>query len=253
MGRTNKPNTVAAEAARKRSHPSKRPSKSPRETVAAGRGSKKAEPTQKKAHRFRAGTVALREVRRYQRSTETLLRVDPFVRLVRHLASGFKGDLRFQASALRTLQDATEQEFIAHYEAAQVAAVHAHRVTIDHRDLNTARLIRNALRGPVLGASPTSSTIPFEGRARVTKTKVAAPAAAADEEAATAEQEVEEAANVLVQAVAQEQTVNAPADAPDTPDTDVPTVATPSRTGRKAHAAPAPVPQFDDNDMSVFA
>ena len=37
-----------------------------------------------------AGTVALREIRRYQKSTELLLRKKPFARLVREIAQGYK-------------------------------------------------------------------------------------------------------------------------------------------------------------------
>merc|ERR1712243_130036 len=50
----------------------------------------------KKPHRYRPGTVALREIRRYQKSTELLIRKLPFQRLVREIAQDFKTDLRFQ-------------------------------------------------------------------------------------------------------------------------------------------------------------
>ncbi|KAI1717444.1 core histone h2A/H2B/H3/H4 domain-containing protein [Ditylenchus destructor] len=53
----------------------------------------------KKPHRYRPGTVALREIRRYQKSTELLIRKLPFQRLVREIAQDFKTDLRFQSSA----------------------------------------------------------------------------------------------------------------------------------------------------------
>uniref|UniRef100_A0AC34FKU7 Histone H3 n=2 Tax=Panagrolaimus sp. ES5 TaxID=591445 RepID=A0AC34FKU7_9BILA len=52
----------------------------------------------KKPHRYRPGTVALREIRRYQKSTELLLRKLPFQRLVREIAQDYKTDLRFQSS-----------------------------------------------------------------------------------------------------------------------------------------------------------
>ncbi|KFD59340.1 hypothetical protein M514_28481, partial [Trichuris suis] len=44
----------------------------------------------KRAHRYRPGTVALREIRRYQKSTELLIRRLPFQRLVREIAQDFK-------------------------------------------------------------------------------------------------------------------------------------------------------------------
>ena len=57
----------------------------------------------KKAHRFRPGTVALREIRRFQKSTELLIRKLPFQRLVREIAGELKNDLRFQSSAVLAL------------------------------------------------------------------------------------------------------------------------------------------------------
>ena len=78
----------------------------PRKAIAA----KKAPSTGgiKKAHRFRPGTVALREIRRFQKSTELLIREIPFQRLVGEITSEFKNDLRFQSSALLALQETTE-------------------------------------------------------------------------------------------------------------------------------------------------
>ena len=58
----------------------------------------------KKPHRYRPSTVALREIRRYQKSTELLIRKLPFQRLVREIAQDFKTDLRFQSAAIGALQ-----------------------------------------------------------------------------------------------------------------------------------------------------
>lgn len=49
----------------------------------------------KKPHKFRPGTVALREIRKYQKSTELLIRKLPFQRLVREIAHDFQKELRF--------------------------------------------------------------------------------------------------------------------------------------------------------------
>ncbi|KAJ8790427.1 hypothetical protein J1605_004400 [Eschrichtius robustus] len=62
----------------------------------------------KKPHRYRPGTVALREIRPYQKSTELLIRKLPFQRLVREIAQDFKTDLLFQSSAVMALQEACE-------------------------------------------------------------------------------------------------------------------------------------------------
>jgi histone H3 len=58
----------------------------------------------KKPHRWRPGTVALREIRKYQKSTELLIRKLPFQRLIREIAQDFKTDLRFAGTALMVLQ-----------------------------------------------------------------------------------------------------------------------------------------------------
>ena len=89
----------------------------------------------KKPHRFRPGTVALREIRRYQKSTELLIRKLPFQRLVREIAQDFKTDLRFQSSAVMALQEAAEAYLVSLFEDTNLAAIHAKRVTIQPKDL----------------------------------------------------------------------------------------------------------------------
>jgi len=73
---------------------------------------RKTAPTQSsggpKKHRYKPGTVALREIRKYQKSTELLIRKLPFQRLVREIAQDYKQDLRFQSSAVLALQEASE-------------------------------------------------------------------------------------------------------------------------------------------------
>jgi histone H3 len=96
----------------------------------------------KRAHRFRPGTVALREIRRFQKSTELLIRKLPFQRLVREIASEFKNDLRFQSSAVLALQEATEAFIVGLFEDTNLAAIHAKRVTIMPKDMQLARRIR---------------------------------------------------------------------------------------------------------------
>ena len=78
--------------------------KAPRKQLATKAAKKTATATVKKPHRFRPGTVALREIRRYQKTTELLIRKMPFQRLVREIAQDFKTDLRFQSAAIGALQ-----------------------------------------------------------------------------------------------------------------------------------------------------
>ncbi|KAF9018598.1 histone-fold-containing protein [Hymenopellis radicata] len=96
--------------------------------------------------RFRPGQVALRQIRQYQSSTELLIRRLPFQRLVREIAQElmyFPG-LRFQSSALNALQEAAEAFLVELFEAANMAAIHAKRVTIMPRDM----LLVKRIRGP---------------------------------------------------------------------------------------------------------
>ena len=118
--------------------------KAPRQHVASKAARKQipADAGIKKARRFRPGTVALREIRRYQKSTELLIRKLPFQRLVREIAQDFKTDLRFQASAIMALQEASEAYLVSLFEDANLAAIHAKRVTIMPKDLSLVRRIR---------------------------------------------------------------------------------------------------------------
>ena len=97
---------------------------------------------EKKPHRYRPGTVALREIRRYQKSTELLLRKMPFQRLVREVAQDFKCDLRFQSSAILALQEASEAYLVGLFEDTNLCAIHAKRITIFPKDIQLARRIR---------------------------------------------------------------------------------------------------------------
>ncbi|KAJ7765385.1 histone-fold-containing protein [Mycena maculata] len=96
----------------------------------------------KKTHRFRPGTVALREIRRYQKTTETLIRKLPFQRLVREIAQEFKANLRFQSTALLALQEAAEMYLVGLFDDTQACALHAKRVTIMAKDMQLARRLR---------------------------------------------------------------------------------------------------------------
>ena len=96
----------------------------------------------KKPHRYRPGTVALREIRKYQKSTELLLRKLPFQRLVREVAQDFKTDLRFQSTAILALQEAAESYLVGLFEDTNLCAIHAKRVTIMPKDIQLARRIR---------------------------------------------------------------------------------------------------------------
>lgn len=107
--------------------------------LAPGDGSSKGK---KKPHRFRPGTVAMREIRKYQRSSDLLIRKLPFQRLVREIATDFQKDLRFQSTAILALQEAAEAYLVGLFEDTNLCAIHAKRVTIMPKDIQLARRIR---------------------------------------------------------------------------------------------------------------
>ena len=103
----------------------------------------------KKHYRYRPGTVALKQIRRYQKSTELLIRKLPFQRLVREIAgdsdvicSPLCGKVRFQSAAIMSLQEASEAYLVGLFEDSNLCAIHAKRVTIMPKDIQLARRIR---------------------------------------------------------------------------------------------------------------
>jgi histone H3/H4 len=94
-----------------------------------------------------SGTVALREIRRYQKSTELLIRKLPFQRLVREIAQDFKTDLRFQSAAIAALQEAAEAYLVGLFEDTNLCAIHAKRVTIMPKGNFPAKTKQNETNG----------------------------------------------------------------------------------------------------------
>ena len=116
--------------------------------VAAAKPAKPAKPAApRKPHRYRPGTVALREIRRYQKSTDLLIRKMPFRRLVREIAGDYRSDLRMQSAAILALQEAAESYLVGLFEDTHACAVHAGRITILPKDMNLARRIRGERGG----------------------------------------------------------------------------------------------------------
>ena len=119
-------------------------SKVPRRLMAA-KAARKTAPAMggiKKPHRYRPGTVAIREIRKYQKTTDLLIKKLPFQRVVREIAQEFNSNLRFQASAVVALQEATESYIVGLFEDTNLCAIHAGRVTIMPKDMKLARRIR---------------------------------------------------------------------------------------------------------------
>ncbi|KAK8151364.1 histone-fold-containing protein, partial [Phyllosticta citribraziliensis] len=100
----------------------------------------------KQRRRYKPGALALREIRRYQSSTELLVCKAPFARLVREITASMtrpgSAPLRWQSSALMALQEVAEACAVSLFEDANLCAMHAKRVTIKQADIQLARRIR---------------------------------------------------------------------------------------------------------------
>jgi histone H3 len=96
----------------------------------------------KRKHRFRPGTVALREIRRYQKSVELLIQKAPFRRLVREITLNYTDTPRYKKEGLEALQEAAEQYLVRFFSDANEIAIHAKRTTIKPSDMRTAARIR---------------------------------------------------------------------------------------------------------------
>lgn len=116
--------------------------KAPRKQLGTKASRMTALPSAIKPHRYRPGLVALREIRKYQKSTELLLRKLAFQRLVREIAQAHKNDVRFQSTAILALQEAAESYLVSVFEDTNQCASHAKRVTITLKDMHLARRIR---------------------------------------------------------------------------------------------------------------
>ncbi len=119
--------------------------KAPRKTISFKAPARKTTPIPmniKRPRRYRPGTVALREIRQFQKSTDLLIRKLPFQKVVREIATHYKSDLRFQTQAILALQEACEAYLVKLFEDTNLCAIHAKRVTIMAKDMMLAKRIR---------------------------------------------------------------------------------------------------------------
>ncbi|OQD78133.1 hypothetical protein PENDEC_c001G01090 [Penicillium decumbens] len=133
-----------------------KPTASPRGKKVAGKRPSNVQPgdptPQGRRRRYKPGTVALKEIRRYQRSYDLLIAKLPFARLVREVAldllpADVGSELRWQSHAIQALQEAAEAFLVHLFEDTNLCAIHAKRVTIMQKDIQLARRIRGAWGG----------------------------------------------------------------------------------------------------------
>lgn len=84
----------------------------------------------------------MREIRKYQKNTDLLIKKLPFERLVREIAQDYKSDIRWQGVAVMALQESAEAYLVGLYEDSNLCSIHAKRVTIMPKDIQLARRIR---------------------------------------------------------------------------------------------------------------
>jgi len=130
MGRTKKTAVKTVPTPKRKKLPVKSPRQSPWSCV------------RRPKPRYRPGTVAIREIRRYQKTVTPLLPKLPFQRVVREISQYHKIDVRFRADSVLALQEAAEAFLIDLFEDTVLCAVHAKRVTITVKDMWLARRIR---------------------------------------------------------------------------------------------------------------
>ena len=122
----------------------------------------------KKQRRWRPGTVALREIKKFQKTTNLLIPHAPFMRKVREIASRIEPDMRFKPSAIDALQEAAEAHLIGLMEDSNLAAIHAKRVTVMKKDIELALRIRgdfkhNYLSAPNVDPDLAYFSLPYKG------------------------------------------------------------------------------------------
>ena len=99
----------------------------------------------RRRRKFRPGTVALREIRKYQKSTELLIQKLPFQRFVREVFSQISSTQTFRVTpqALLALQEASESFLIHMFEQSNLIAIHGKRVTLNVKDILLWRHLHN--------------------------------------------------------------------------------------------------------------
>ena len=94
----------------------------------------------------------MREIRRYQQSTECLIKKTSFHKLIREISQEYRVcpdvpgtpsvQVHFQSTAIVALQEAVENFIVGLFKDVNLLAVHANRVTVMPRDIRLALRIR---------------------------------------------------------------------------------------------------------------
>ncbi|XP_053329551.1 histone H3-like centromeric protein A [Spea bombifrons] len=146
-----RPSTATPPSKRKSRPPQRRSPPEPVAPPTTSRRGRRAEEERETAQRrrFRPGTRALMEIRKYQKSTELLIRKAPFQRLVREVCMTYTRGVAFnwQSMAIMALQEAAEAFLVRLLEDSYLCSIHAKRVTLFVQDIQLARRIRGITEG----------------------------------------------------------------------------------------------------------
>ena len=86
----------------------------------------------------------MREIRKYQKSTDLLIKRAPFIRLVKEILHKKLGraEIRMQRIAVEALQEVAEYYVTNLFDGANLCALHAKRITLQPKDMQLAMRIR---------------------------------------------------------------------------------------------------------------
>ena len=113
------------------------------ENYPSGKQTPKHHPTRTKVEPKRSNQSinALHEIKKYQNTTDLLIKIRPFLRLVKGIAYSYNTELKFQRAAIEALQEGSEAFLVRLFELTNILATHANRVTILQRDIRLAKYI----------------------------------------------------------------------------------------------------------------
>ena len=109
----------------------------------SGKQAPKHHPTRTKVEPKRSNQSinALHEIKKYQNTTDLLIKIRPFLRLVKGIAYSYNTELKFQRAAIEALQEGSEAFLVKLFELTGMLATHANRVTILRKDVRLAMYI----------------------------------------------------------------------------------------------------------------
>ncbi|PAV89882.1 hypothetical protein WR25_12153 [Diploscapter pachys] len=88
------------------------------------------------------GVLALREIRKFQKTSDLIIPRAPFYKVVRDITTKFGTDLRFQGLALECLHEAAEHYLVGLFEEVNLRAIFERHIIDMPKDIDLVRRIR---------------------------------------------------------------------------------------------------------------